>query len=349
MGGAGVNRRPAADAASERWCPARHRFSETLTSCTETMMRNIVYDCADDDEDGVLLVPTRFVLRRVDADVDADDDNGATASAAGGADNNVRLSMPTREANPGTNDDDGSTGDPLDSGDSDIILTASSPTNTIALRRESSVHTMPWLRAVQPRSTTVVVTRGALMKEALHSLARKLVVNRPAHDTVHAARERMLDAIDIVLHARQQVLGLAGRVLRPDELGEDNFADLAASSTNITLRWRQVRSSSARWRARARAGGRSLTEAGGPRGRGADRESSDADAGKRFVRHRDPGDQPGHGRPDGGQDGDAAKDQRAPHRQQLCSVRPARGRLSHFRRGAYGTLTRNGRRAMRPA
>ena len=181
----------------------RARFAEALSSCTETMMRNIVYDCADDDEDGVLIVPTRFVLRRTaDPDLDAEDEAGAGGTTGSGTMNSgdsttVRLSMPERETL-GGDDADGSTADLTESvagGDSsEVVLTTNSP--TFALRRESAAPGLPWSRALPPRTTTVVVDRKTLLKDSVHNLARRLVANRPAHDTVQAARERIFSAPD---------------------------------------------------------------------------------------------------------------------------------------------------------
>ena len=290
-------------------------------------MRNIVYDCADDDEDGVLIVPTRFVLRRTaDPDLDAEDEAGAGGTTGSGTMNSgdsttVRLSMPERETL-GGDDADGSTADLTESvagGDSsEVVLTTNSP--TFALRRESAAPGLPWSRALPPRTTTVVVDRKTLLKDSVHNLARRLVANRPAHDTVQAARERILDAMDVVLHARQQALGLAGRVLRPEEVGPDTVADLAASSTNVTLRWRQVRGRTAARAANTR-------DPRADRGRvdsvGA-RACADAYPGSRLVWHGGAGDQPGHGRPDGRQDGDPAAHQRAQDGGQLSPVRPGR-------------------------
>jgi len=278
---------------------SRNRFEEALKTCTETMLRNIAYDCADDDEDGMLRAPSRFVAQRLPSAGDDDDDlsvstappsrkesitaatfaaaaavlpptvciscppgvpnspTAATAAALAGAAGalpvpvnagaTVRLSLPGVAAA----DDDG---DLAPDASTDTAFT-SAAASAASGGQPASSHPATDLRRYSITSTasgattsahggaegSLVVDVNTLLSQPLHKLAARLVRTRVANDTPQAARERLLNAVEEVLHKRRQVQHLVGRVLQAEELSNSGVADLAAASTNITMRWTQVR------------------------------------------------------------------------------------------------------------
>ena len=221
------------------------------------MARNVVYDCAEDDEDGVMLVPARLVLRQGSRELDAEDDNAlagsglsASMSSAMAADAVVlpMVADPAEGAvTAGETSDDGE-GSSIGGGMSreaarrTSVASISSVASSSAHATTVGVAAMAGGAAVTGSSAGfIVLNQKALLGEPLYAIARRLLPPRVSAEPLPSSRDRMLCAIDTVLDARRRSLKFAGRVLLPDELGDDGVAGLAATSTNVTLRWRQVR------------------------------------------------------------------------------------------------------------
>jgi hypothetical protein len=271
------------------------RFADALASCTETMLRNVVYDCAEDDEDGVLLVPTRLVLRSAELappELEGEEEEvghggggsgagsgaaaagtsafasaaaSATVAAAGGAVDGAKLlgahmaaeGPVVLELTEGTvydaaDEDDGSDAAREAGVDADADVILASPLGASgsgfpmghARRESAAVGTTGRVHgSVDAASRTVSVTvrqKQLFGDGALYRLSDRLMGPRLQTDTAAHLRQRRVQAIEVILQARARARGWVGRVLRPEELGHGTIGDLVKSSTNITLRWRQV-------------------------------------------------------------------------------------------------------------